>query len=104
VNQLQNPNRSKIAAKRMMRSIAKPRHPERGLCLPVLLLHAAQLVAQPAPAPAFEVASIKPSTSDPGSSGVTTSRGRISMQNVTLKRCVRSAYGVEDSQILGGPK
>jgi uncharacterized protein (TIGR03435 family) len=52
----------------------------------------------------FEVASIKPSKALPDHSGVTTDKGRISMENVTLKRCIRSAYGVPEAQIVGGPK
>jgi uncharacterized protein (TIGR03435 family) len=52
----------------------------------------------------FEVASIKPNTGSPDHSGVTTDKGRISMENVTLKRCIRSAYGVPEAQIVGGPK
>jgi uncharacterized protein (TIGR03435 family) len=55
--------------------------------------------------PAFEVASIKPSTADPISgSGITSEKGRISARNVTLKRCVRGAYDVPESLVFGGPK
>jgi uncharacterized protein (TIGR03435 family) len=55
--------------------------------------------------PAFEAASIKPSTADPGSSsGITTKKGSISARNVTLRRCIRGAYDVQESQIVGGPK
>jgi len=53
----------------------------------------------------FEVASIKPSNDPPGSASfVNTETGRVHAQNVTLKRCIRSAYGVPESQIAGGPK
>ena len=70
-----------------------------------VLLQAARAFGQAAPAPAFEAASIKPSQDPPGSSsGITTTKGRISARNVTLKRCVRGAYGVEEPHILGGPK
>src|ERR1039457_2119122 len=56
-------------------------------------------------APAFEVASIKPSTAEPGSgSGIATGIGRLTGRNVTLKRCMRSAYNVPESQVFGGPK
>lgn len=62
----------------------------------------AQQAADP---PAFEVASIKPSPDAPGSvSGIFETKGRISAKNVTLKRCVRGAYDIPESQILGGPK
>ncbi len=74
--------------------------------------HAALLLAvtsisfgQATAPPAFEVASIKPSTAEPGSgSGVSTKTGRTTGTNVTLKRCIRSAYGIPEAQIFGGPK
>lgn len=56
-------------------------------------------------APAFEVASVKPTAAEPGSSsGVATGKGRVTGRNVTLKRCIRSAYDVPESQVFGGPK
>ena len=70
-----------------------------------IILQAAWAFPQPVPPPAFEVASIKPSQDPPGSgSGITTTKGRVSAPNVTLKRCMRGAYGVEEPRILGGPK
>ena len=55
--------------------------------------------------PAFEAASIKPAADAPGSpSGIFSAKGRISARNVTLKRCIRGAYDVQESRILGGPK
>ena len=70
-----------------------------------ILLQAARAFGQAAPAPAFEAASIKPSKDAPDSgSGITETTGRIRGRNVTLKRCVRGAYGVEEARILGGPK
>lgn len=70
-----------------------------------LLLFASASSGQTLPAPAFEVASIKPSTAEPGSSsGITTDTGRIAGRNVTLKRCIRGAYGMPEAQIFGGPK
>jgi len=54
--------------------------------------------------PTFEVASIKQSADPPGSSRVHTTNGRAKMENVTLKQCLRSAYDLQDAQILGGPK
>lgn len=56
------------------------------------------------PVPAFEVASIKPSTAEPGSSGIGSDIGRITGRNVTLRHCMRSAYGIPEAQIFGGPK
>jgi uncharacterized protein (TIGR03435 family) len=52
----------------------------------------------------FEVASVKPSNADPGSSsGIRTGHGRLDGYNVTLKRCIMGAYGVGPHQISGGP-
>jgi len=65
-----------------------------------VLLFAAALRAQP---PRFEVASIKPSKAEAGSSGFDTDGGRLAGQNVTLKRCIMGAYGVGPNQIVGGP-
>jgi uncharacterized protein (TIGR03435 family) len=65
-----------------------------GLLLIALALQAAE----------FDVASIKPSTADPGSSGIDTDNGLLRAHNVTLKRCITGAYGVPESRIIGGPK
>ena len=55
--------------------------------------------------PAFEVASIKPTTAEPGStSAITSETGKITGRNVTLKRCIRGAYNIPEAQIFGGPK
>lgn len=51
----------------------------------------------------FEVASIRPSTANPNSSGINTGNGRLTATNVTLKRCIMGAYGVGPNQIIGGP-
>jgi uncharacterized protein (TIGR03435 family) len=69
------------------------------------LLLAAASFGQTLGAPAFEVASIKPTTAEPGSgSGISSDTGRIAGRNVTLRRCVRGAYGMPEAQIYGGPK
>ena len=71
----------------------------------VLVYFCAILFAQRAAGPpAFEAASIKPSSDPPGSSGIFESKGRINAKNVTLRRCVRGAYDVPEPQVLGGPK
>jgi uncharacterized protein (TIGR03435 family) len=57
-----------------------------------------------APPPTFEAASIKPSNADSRNSANNTSPGRINFQNVTLKRCLESAYGVPKAQVVGGPE
>ncbi|MGO9260072.1 MAG: TIGR03435 family protein [Bryobacteraceae bacterium] len=61
--------------------------------------------AQPAAAPRFEVASIKPTPADQynGSSGITTGHDRLTGSRVTLKRCIMGAYGVGPNQLGGGP-
>jgi uncharacterized protein (TIGR03435 family) len=71
----------------------------------LLLILAATCFAQTAAPPAFDVASIKPTTAEPGSgSGINTDTGRIAGRNVTLKRCIRGAYNIPEAQIFGGPK
>lgn len=69
-----------------------------------LAICAAAAFGQTAP-PAFDAASIKASTAAPGSgSGITTDTGRIAARNVTLKRCIRGAYDIPESRIVGGPR
>ena len=58
---------------------------------------------QPAVAQRFEVASVKPIITDSGTSGIKTGHGRLDAKNVTLKRCIMSAYGVGPHQVSGGP-
>jgi uncharacterized protein (TIGR03435 family) len=76
----------------------------RGLLASGVLLLAAWAFGQIAPPPAFEVASIKPSQAEPGSSGIFEDKGRINAKNCTLRRCIRGAYNVPETLILGGPK
>ena len=53
----------------------------------------------------FEVASIKPSQAPHGSaSGIPSVPGRIMGHNVTLRRCIRGAYDIPETLIVGGPK
>jgi uncharacterized protein (TIGR03435 family) len=58
---------------------------------------------QVGPGQRFEVASIRPSSADTGSSGIKTGHGRLDAQNVAVKRCVMGAYGIGPHQISGGP-
>ena len=52
----------------------------------------------------FEVVSVRPGNpNDPGSSGRSTP-GSIEMRNTTLNTLVRSAYGLNEFQLVGGPK
>ena len=54
--------------------------------------------------PSFEVASIKPSRPDDQGYNVNSTKGLVSIENYTLRRLIRMAYGLKsDSQILGGP-
>src|ERR1700678_1124034 len=70
----------------------------------LLVLQMARAFGQ-ATTPAFEAASIKPSAAPPGSSsGISTRIGSISGRHVTLKRCMRGAYDMQESQIVGGLK
>src|SRR6185312_8852752 len=64
------------------------------LALAALALHAAS----------FDVASVKPANPNAVGSNTDSDPGRITMQNVTLKRCIMRAYEVPDIQITGGPK
>jgi uncharacterized protein (TIGR03435 family) len=70
----------------------------------ILLAAAASLTAQPALAPSFEAASVKPASPDATDFGVDTDPGLLRVEAQTLRDMVRIAYGVNDSQIAGGPK
>ena len=53
----------------------------------------------------FQAATIKPAAPDAaGSSGEDSRRGLLKVYNVTLKRCIRYAYNIPETQILSGPK
>jgi uncharacterized protein (TIGR03435 family) len=48
----------------------------------------------------FEVASIKPAVPDAvGSSGENERNGLLKVYNVTLKRCIRYAYGMPQARV-----
>jgi uncharacterized protein (TIGR03435 family) len=75
---------------------------KRGPLVALVLVQTVWLFGQETPPPAFEAASIKPSKAEPNSgSGIRTTKGRVSAYNVTLKRCIRGAYDVPESQIFG---
>jgi uncharacterized protein (TIGR03435 family) len=68
------------------------------------MLAVAAQAQQPAARVEFEVASVKPGDpTDPSSSGRGTP-GSMEMRNATLKTLVRSAYGLNEYQVAGGPK
>lgn len=55
--------------------------------------------------PSFEVASVKRSSPEMGTSDRESfNGGTLQMGNVTLKQIVRYAYGISETQIFGGPK
>ena len=63
------------------------------------------LRAQPVPGPSFDVASIKPNQSgDQGTSSFVQPGGRYTATNATLRMLMRTAFGVHDDQIAGGPR
>jgi uncharacterized protein (TIGR03435 family) len=70
-------------------------------------MRTAAIGAQPpqtaAPAPAFEVASIKPNNSGDGRVMLGNQPGRFTATNVTLRMLIRNAYQLQDFQISGGP-
>jgi uncharacterized protein (TIGR03435 family) len=70
----------------------------------LLLLSAVALAASAQPA-AFEVASIKPNRSLGGMSSIHLSKGRVSMENVSLKKVILNAYGFPDDReyMIQGP-
>lgn len=61
------------------------------------------LCQSPPAAPHIEVASVKLSQKGPNNWGFTTGHGRIFADNVTLKRCIMSAWPVGPNQVVGGP-
>ena len=70
------------------------------ICAPI----AAQAPAGPAPAPVFEVASVKPNGSaDFGGSFGPRPGGMLEIRNNTLRNMVRNAYQLQNFQIVGGP-
>ena len=75
-----------------------------GLLAAGILLHAALVFGQTTPPATFEVASIKPSQAEPGSTTGSSGNGRYVLRNATLKRLMRGAYNLPETLIFGGPK
>src|SRR5580765_5118822 len=69
----------------------------------LLLASGAQISSQTVPAPAFEVASVKPNKGDGPRESGTQPGGRVTMINVPLRFLIRSAYQVQDEQIVDAP-
>jgi uncharacterized protein (TIGR03435 family) len=62
------------------------------------------LAAQTSSVPAFEVVSVKRNVSgDQASSSIVQPGGRYTATNMTLRMLLKTAYGVHDDQISGGP-
>jgi uncharacterized protein (TIGR03435 family) len=73
-------------------------------CLALMLAIPSHLSAQAPAAPAFEVASVKPSNPDAGGLRVLPPvAGRFTASNVSLRDLVAIAYGLFEFQIAGGP-
>jgi uncharacterized protein (TIGR03435 family) len=55
--------------------------------------------------PAFDVASVKPDTSETGVSRLKIGNGSVIIENVSLRRLISTAYGIPDSRqyLLSGP-
>jgi uncharacterized protein (TIGR03435 family) len=64
---------------------------------------AAQVVQPAANAPTFDVASVKANNSGSGRMGGRGGPGRLDMTNMPLRRLIRQAYDIHESQIIGGP-
>jgi uncharacterized protein (TIGR03435 family) len=58
---------------------------------------------QPAAPPRFDVASIKQNTSNDGIVAIQTQKGRFTARGFTLAALIRSAYRVQEFQVIGGP-
>jgi uncharacterized protein (TIGR03435 family) len=61
------------------------------------------LTLQTAVQPKFEVASIKPGDPNSPHTGADSDNDRLTLTNVTLKRCIMTAYRIGPNQIVGGP-
>ena len=79
------------------------------LLVAVAVCGATQVQGQGATAPAFEVASIKPSNPDPSNPLsalpliLPALGGRLTGTNVPLRNLVLAAYELKDFQLVGGP-
>jgi hypothetical protein len=73
----------------------------------VVVLSIAPVMIAAQSTPAFSVASVKPSADSATPAGmmplVLPQPGRLTARNATLRALVKTAYGVEDFQIEGGP-
>jgi uncharacterized protein (TIGR03435 family) len=63
-----------------------------------LLLLSIVALAASAQTPTFEVASVRPNHSSEGMSSIHLSKGRVSMENVSMKKVILNAYGIPDDR------
>jgi bla regulator protein blaR1 len=76
----------------------------RFLCAMAFVSLVRMLYAQTQSNPSFEVASVKPNKSgDQASSSFVLPGSRYTATNVPLRTLVKSAYGLHDTQLVGGP-
>jgi uncharacterized protein (TIGR03435 family) len=76
----------------------------RGSLAALMLSISSARAGQTPSAQAFEVVSVKPSNAaDDRTASVVQPGGRYTATNVTLRMLVKTAYGVHDDQIVGGP-
>jgi len=73
----------------------------RAIAISALAVFASGVSAQTTPAPAFEVASVKPNRSGCGNSSTYARKGEITMQNVSLKNWIEWAYNLKDYSLSG---
>src|SRR5580692_6807535 len=66
-----------------------------------ILFAALMAFGQSAAPQAFEVASVKPNTSESGSSRTSGTTGQLTITNRSLKQLIEMAYSVQDFQIAG---
>lgn len=75
-----------------------------GVSVIILPAGAAIVLAQTPASPTFEVASVKPHTSDDRRDIMTVQPGgRFTVRNEPLRLLIRTAYQLQDDQIVGGP-
>ncbi|HKD07817.1 MAG TPA: M56 and DUF3738 domain-containing protein [Bryobacteraceae bacterium] len=62
----------------------------------------AQSPAQEASGPEFEVASVKPNKTGQRGGRLNTEPGHLTITNMTLRTCIRAAFGLQNYQLTGG--
>jgi uncharacterized protein (TIGR03435 family) len=75
-------------------------------CFGLGIASSAQIIHASDPLPSFEVATIKPASSQPRSSSA--SPAEVQISNVTVRNLIEQAYGIpwtsaENERVLGGP-